>query len=172
MKKIRFGIGGAMASVLLAGLFCGDGDDDTNPAGTTQPQEALLVGDWTYRLEGMFIPTPLDIVLSFAESKAYEVSVAEVEDDTLVVHRGAWDTTGDQVTLVGDDCRMIDTTAHPDTLRPMPAALCGQPMQLTGPQSTTWRISTSELMPLLSQLAIDTSLLSRIPYIPVEKNEP
>ncbi len=60
-------------------------------------------------------------------------------------------TPGDSLYLYGEECFILDTSANPDTLKPLPGDVCGDTIILdtTGSTTNLWVIKAKDLAPFM-----------------------
>ena len=136
-----------------------DDDDDTGTSGKT------VVGTWEEIIPSTppFIPYDLlvQIIIEDTDSTFF-LSVIEqdaVTNDTLYKHIGTWEignSRTDSLILYGEECFVLDTTANPDTLMPLPDSVCQEIIKLdtngTTSNSDIWVIKMASLAPYLEAL--------------------
>lgn len=160
-KVFMTGIG---IAVLCCLFFCKDkGPTPDDTSGKT------VVGTWRYVLPAVpnLIPDTLVITIDIEENDStFYFELRELNDDTLYWQTGTWDihTTGgtrDSIFLYGQVGEVIDTSADPDTLTPLPDSLANKTFAIdtTGTSGDYWIIKIKNLEDILvffiSQQIID-----------------
>ncbi len=141
------------ALIAIAGFCCTEDSGETSNPTEAQTEKPSPVGTWYNEIKaGLMTDHAIGIDFSVHESNEYRILVVEVGDDTLALHSGTWDTTADSITLRGDLCRVLDTTANPDTLMSMPDSICMAPFTLTRPTAQTWIVATAPLHPIVESI--------------------
>jgi hypothetical protein len=135
-------------------LFCCNKNSD--------PESPDFIGKWQLSLQPIpnIIPDTMSLNLIIDANNTYTLTVIERTDKTLFSSEGTWETTTDSITLSGEACKMLDTSATPDTLEAVGASICSTPIVLSIPSDPTlWTIKTSSLEVPLSALPINSEQL-------------
>jgi len=137
-------------------VLCTDDDDDTGDTGKT------VVGTWEEIINATppFIPYDLLIQIIIKDTDStFFLSVIEqdaINNDTLYKHTGTWEignSRADSLILYGEECFILDTTANPDTLMPLPDTVCQDIIKLdtngTTSDNDEWVIKMASLAPFM-----------------------
>lgn len=151
------------AAVSTLCIFCGGGD--STPTQYTGEDidgtwEEVIPAEYMAAFDSTAVPEDVTISLSIQiVDSTYELLVAK-PSDTLLIQSGSWIVESDTLVLAGEFGMMIDTSAAPDTLKPIPPSLLSIPVEIpmTLSSSVKWPISLSDLDPVIDAFPIDESM--------------
>jgi len=172
----KFMIGSAVISLLFSFFMsCSDdGGDVTNTGGTTldtpipAPQRLpVIIGSWQEIFPAFppYIPESLSIDFDVIADTSYVLELNSMTGKTIFRHAGTWTADQDSIYLAGKNCAALDTTAEPDTLKPMPDSMCSMPISIylnisTRQTDTLWTVKGGDLGPLIRSFPIPPNAAS------------
>ena len=167
MRKLSAFLGACMVLVAVF-VFCSeDGDTGTNIPPTGMMNYA--VADWGTVLPAWppFLPDTLIITFSIAADSTYEIILLDPPEKPLFSHAGTWTASGNTIYLAGTECAALDTTADPDTLKPMADSLCSIPVAIemdidTTTAPWTWVLTVGDLGPAIDAFPVDSGMKAAI----------
>lgn len=169
-------------------LNCNKSGSSPTDGTTSDPVTPAFVGSWQFPLPPILniLTDTMHLNLTMDTNHTYKLEVIERTDKTLFSSNGTWESipdatiksVPDSVRLIGEQCKMLDTSATPDTLKIMSEADCSTPIVLSAPKASdaVWLIKTSSLSVPLSvlpinqtQLLLVISVVQTLPLTKVEK---
>jgi hypothetical protein len=162
MNKLIFSI-----SLTIGVLFMSCQNNGNEPENQIiNPPEHKCIGLWQGSLgdETLRKILPKDILIDVkinndADSTYSLISTYAPGTDTSLKHLGTWhfNSKGDSIILVGNDCRVIDTIQKQLVVRECSAQI---PIYINI-QNTTWKVLLTDLLPIASALSIDVSTIAK-----------
>jgi len=147
----------------------------TNPTPTTAGvmkliQQLTVVGNWAELIPAQppIIPKALTVGINIEKKdSSFLIYVTEDPAKKLFNHEGFWAINGDSIYLDGTFCEMIDTSADPDTLKPLPDSVCQQTIVIDTARTPEdiWIIKVGQLGPIIESFPIDPGLIDIIKNI-------
>jgi hypothetical protein len=158
MKK---SIGFIAGAIIIGALF--SGCSDTKPDNSATDPSAVL-GTWISVIPAnpaLSIPDTLTVTLDIRDSaKACQISVSKPDTQFLLKIVGTWSISTDTLVIHASSGLLVDTTAAPDTLKPLGADVLAIPITVPIKRNPDfgWPVTVKDLGVVVDAFPIPESM--------------
>jgi hypothetical protein len=140
----------------------------TKPPDSSNSPQSEVIGLWSYVLPAspsFGIPDTLTIALDIHEAgKACELSVSKPNALYLLKIDGTWSIAGDTLVMQGSEGVIVDTSANPDSLKPLAATALTLPIRIPIKMNSDkqWIVSMSDLGIVINAFPVSESMKATV----------